>query len=412
MAPTCNGLEGWTNVFGRAFRTIESMTSTTDYYQLDSLLTEEERMIRNTTTEFVDEQVRPDIGDQFLDGEFPLDLVPEMAELGLFGANFDHEAFPAVSERAYGLIMQELERGDSGIRSFVSAHAALSMYAILTYGSEDHKEEYLRAMRDGDVIGCFGLTEPEHGSDPAGMETRAEKDGSEWVLDGSKTWITNAPIADVLVVWARTVEDDEIRGFLVPGDADGLTTTELTGKLSLRASITGEIGLTDVRVDESRLLPGGAGLKGPLSCLNQARYGICWGAVGMAIDCFETARDYAVDREQFGGPIGRFQLQQEKLADMMAGITKGQLLCFHLARLKEEGAIEPTHISLAKRENCRMARNTARTAREMLGGNGITVDYPPMRHLANVETVYTYEGTDDIHTLVLGREATGIPAFE
>jgi glutaryl-CoA dehydrogenase len=388
------------------------MTSSTDFYQLDSMLTEEERMIRNTAREFVDDQVRPDIGEHFTEGEFPLELVPEMAELGFFGANFDYEGFPNVSERAYGLIMQELERGDSGVRSYVSAHAALSMYAILAYGSEEQKEEYLHDMRDGEVVGCFGLTEPEHGSDPSGMETRAERNGDGWVLNGSKTWITNSPIADVLVVWARTVEDDEIRGFLVPGDADGLTTNKIDGKLSMRASITGEIGLNDVHLDESRILPGVSGLKGPLGCLNQARYGICWGAVGIAIDCYETARDYATDREQFGGPIGRFQLQQDKLADMLSGITKGQLLCFHLARLKEEGNLEPAHISMAKRENCRMARDAARTAREMLGGNGITDDYPPMRHLANVETVYTYEGTDDIHTLVLGQEATGIPAFE
>jgi glutaryl-CoA dehydrogenase len=388
------------------------MTSTTDYYGLDSMLSEEERMIRDTTREFVEDEVAPDIGQHFLDGEFPMDAVPGMADLGLFGSNFDREGFPNASERAYGLIMQELERCDSGLRSFVSAQASLSMYAIHAFGTEDQQERYLSGMRDGEIIGCFGLTEPEHGSDPSGMETRAEQDGDEWVLNGSKTWITNAPIADVLVVWARTKPGDEIQGFLVPGDADGLDTNHIDGKLSLRASITGEIHLDDVRLPEEQVLPDATGLTAPLSCLNQARFGICWGAVGAAIDCFETARDYAVDREQFGGPIGRFQLQQEKLADMMAGITKGQLLCFHLARLKEKGEMEPYHISMAKRENCRMARDVARRAREMLGGNGITVDYPPMRHLANIETVYTYEGTDDIHTLVLGQEATGIAAFE
>ena len=288
------------------------------------------------------------------------------------------------------------------------------MYPIHAYGSDEQKERWLPDLAAGEAVGCFGLTEPEHGSDPASMETRAERDGDGYRLQGSKTWITNSPIADVALVWARDVstEGRPVRGFLVETDRDGVTTNEIDGKLSMRASVTGEIGLSNVRIPAENVLPGVEGMKGPLSCLTQARYGIAWGAVGAAQDCFETAREYALDRDQFGGPIARFQLQQEKLADMATDITTAQLLAYRLGELKDRGDLTPQQVSMAKRNNVAMARDVARTAREMLGGNGITRDYSPMRHLANIETVYTYEGTHDIHSLVLGQDLTGIAAFE
>jgi alkylation response protein AidB-like acyl-CoA dehydrogenase len=337
-----------------------------------------------------------------------------MGELGFYAPNLDGYGLPGVGERAYGLLMQELEACDSGLRSMASVQGALVMYPIHAYGSDDQKERWLPALGDGEAVGCFGLTEPEHGSDPAGMETRAERDGDGYVIDGSKTWITNSPLADVAVVWARDVSADgePVRGFLVETDRDGVTTDPIHEKLSLRASVTGAIGLQGVRVPEEAVLPGVEGMKGPLSCLTQARYGIAWGAVGVARDCFETARDYAMDRDQFGGPIARFQLQQARLAEMATQITTAQLLVYRLAELKERGELRPQQVSMAKRNNVRMARRVARWAREMLGGNGITLDYSPMRHLANVETVYTYEGTHDIHTLILGQDLTGIAAFE
>ncbi|MDZ7700604.1 MAG: acyl-CoA dehydrogenase family protein [Halobacteriales archaeon] len=385
-----------------------------DYVDLEADLDEEERLIRDTARRFVEEQVAPDIGDHFEAGTFPEELIPEMGELGFYAPNLEGYGSPGVGERAYGLLMQELEAGDSGIRSMASVQGALVMYPIHAYGSEAQKERWLPALGEGEAVGCFGLTEPEHGSNPAGMETYAEADGDGYVLNGSKTWITNSPIADVAVVWARdrSAEDDPVRGFLVETDRDGVTTDPIHGKLSMRASITGSIGLSDVRVPEDAVLPGVEGMKGPLSCLTQARYGIAWGQVGLARDCFEVARAYATDRDQFGGPIARFQLQQEKLAEMATGITTAQLLVYRLAELKARGDLRPQHVSMAKRHNVRVARDAARTAREMLGGNGITTDYSPMRHLANVETVYTYEGTDDIHTLVLGQDLTGIAAFE
>jgi alkylation response protein AidB-like acyl-CoA dehydrogenase len=295
-----------------------------------------------------------------------------------------------------------------------SVQGALVMYPIHAYGSEAQKERWLPELGRGEKVGCFGLTEPEHGSNPSAMETHAEKDGDEYVLNGSKTWITNSPIADVAVVWARDTSDPDtpVRGFLVETDRDGVTTNKIDEKLSLRASITGEIGLQNVRVPEANVLPDAKGMKGPLSCLKQARYGIAWGAVGAARDCFETARQYATDREQFGGPIGRFQLQQDKLAEMATQITLAQLLVHRLATLKERGELRPQQVSMAKRNNVRMARNQSRIAREMLGGNGITADYSPMRHMTNLETVYTYEGTHDIHTLILGQDLTGIAAYE
>ncbi|MFB6302489.1 MAG: acyl-CoA dehydrogenase family protein [Haloferacaceae archaeon] len=385
-----------------------------DFVDLEADLPDEERMIRDTAREFVAEEVSPDIADHYAAGTFPTDLIAEMGDLGFYGPTLDWPGLPGVSERAYGLLMQELEAGDSGVRSMASVQGALVMYPIYAYGSDEQRERYLDALAAGETVGCFGLTEPEHGSNPAGMETIAERDADGYVLDGSKTWITNAPIADVALVWARDVdaEGDPVRGFLVETDRDGVTTTELDGKLSMRASVTGEIGLNGVRVPEANVLPGVEGMKGPLSCLTRARYGIAWGAVGAARDCFETAREYALSREQFGGPIARFQLQQEKLAEMATGITTAQLLAHRLADLKEAGRLTPAQVSMAKRNNVRMARDQARVAREMLGGNGITTDYPPMRHAQNMETVYTYEGTHDIHTLILGEELTGIAAFE
>jgi glutaryl-CoA dehydrogenase len=385
-----------------------------DYVDLEADLDEEERMIRDTARDFVADHVDPDIATHYEEGTFPTDLIPKMGDLGFYAPNLEGYGSPNVSETAYGLLMQELEAGDSGIRSMASVQGALVMYPIHAFGSEAQKDEWLRELGEGQSVGCFGLTEPQHGSNPSGMETTAEKDGDDFVLDGSKTWITNSPIADVAVVWARetSTEDQPVRGYLVETDRDGVTTNKIDDKLSMRASITGEIGLNTVRIPESNRLPGVEGMKGPLSCLTQARFGIAWGAVGAARDCFETAREYALERDQFDGPIARFQLQQEKLAEMATQITTSQLLAHRLAELKERGELRPEQVSMAKRNNVRMARDQAKVAREMLGGNGITTDYSPMRHMANMETVYTYEGTHDIHTLILGQDLTGIPAFE
>ncbi len=390
-----------------------------DFVQLEANLGAEEQLVLETAREFVTDHVAPEIGDQFEQGTFPTELIPKMGELGFYAPNLDGYGLPNVSETAYGLLMQELEAGDSGIRSMASVQGALVMYPIYAYGSEEQKERWLPTLGAGDAVGCFGLTEPEHGSNPAGMETHADRagdqtDGSGYVLNGSKTWITNAPIADVALIWARdrSADGNPVRGFLVETDREGVSTNTLTGKLSMRASITGEIGLNDVFVPDANVLPTVSGMKGPLSCLTQARYGIAWGAVGAARDAFETARQYAADREQFGGPIARFQLQQEKLAELATQITLAQLLAYRLAELKERGELRPQQVSMAKRNNVRMAREGAKVAREILGGNGITTDYSPMRHMANMETVYTYEGTHDIHTLILGEELTGVPAYE
>jgi alkylation response protein AidB-like acyl-CoA dehydrogenase len=385
-----------------------------DYVGLEADLDEEERLIRDTAREFVAEEVQPDIADHYQQGAFPTELIPEMGELGFYAPNLEGYGSPNVSERAYGVLMQELEACDSGLRSMASVQGALVMYPIHAFGSEAQKEAWLPKLGAGEAVGCFGLTEPEHGSNPAGMETTAERDADGFVLNGAKTWITNSPIADVAVVWARltSADDSPVRGFLVETDRAGVTTNEIDDKLSMRASITGEIDLDDVRVPEENVLPGVEGMKGPLSCLTQARFGIAWGAVGAARDCFETAREYASERDQFGGPVARFQLQQEKLAEMATQITLAQLLAYRLADLKERGDLRPQQVSLAKRNNVRMAREQAKVAREMLGGNGITADYSPMRHMANMETVYTYEGTHDIHTLILGEDLTGFAAFE
>ncbi len=383
-----------------------------DYLALEETLSQEERMIQETAREFA-QDLKEDISTHYHDGTFPTDAIKTMGELGFYAPHLDSEWLPGVSERAYGLVMQELEACDSGFRSMASVQGALVIFPIHAFGSDEQKEQWLPGLASGELIGCFGLTEPDHGSNPAGMETRAVREDDGYRLNGSKTWITNSPIADVAIVWGRTEDGDgPVRGFLVETDRDGVTTNKIDGKLSMRASITGEIGLSDVWVPDDNVLPGVEGMKGPLSCLTQARYGIAWGAVGAARDCFETAREYATERDQFGGPIARFQLQQDKLAEMATQISLAQLLAYRLAELKENGELRPQQVSMAKRNNVRMARDQARIAREMLGGNGITSDYSPMRHLANMETVYTYEGTHDIHSLIVGHDLTGLQAFE
>jgi glutaryl-CoA dehydrogenase len=389
-----------------------------DYLDLEADLAAEERQIQETARAFVTNEVAPDIGDWFEQGTFPQELIGAMGDLDFYGLTLSWGDLPGISPLAYGLLMQELEAGDSGVRSMASVQGALVMWPIAEYGSEAQREQWLPGLASGDLVGCFGLTEPAHGSDPASMETTAVREGDGYRLSGTKTWITNAPIADVALVWARLQDgssDDDgggIRGFLVDTDAEGVTTPALEGKLSMRASATGQVVLDDAVVPEDNVLPEVTGMKGPLSCLTEARYGIAWGAVGAARDCFEVARKYATDRDQFGGPIARFQLQQEKLAEMATDISTAQLLAHRLATLKDRGELRPQQVSMAKRNNVRMAREVAQTAREMLGANGITTDYSPMRHAANMETVYTYEGTHDIHTLVLGEDLTGIAAFE
>lgn len=385
-----------------------------DYLDLSADLDEEERLVRDTAREFVNERIRPDIAEHWLEGTFPTELITEMGEMGFYAPNLDGYGLPNVSETAYGLLMGELEAGDSGIRSMASVQGALVMYPIHTYGSDAQRDRWLPDLTSGDAVGGFALTEPAHGSNPTGMETRAERSGDSYVLNGEKRWCTNSPIADVLVVWARDTseEDDPVKGFLVETDLDGLDIGWIDEKVSLRASVSGEFEMENVEIPAENVLPDVTGMKGPLSCLTQARYGIAWGAVGAARDCFETAREYAGEREQFGGPIARYQLQQGKLAEMSTQITLGQLLVHRLAALKERGNMSPQQVSMAKRYTVEMAQNVSRTAREMLGGNGITTDHSPMRHLANMETVATYEGTHDIHTLILGQDLTGISAFE
>jgi glutaryl-CoA dehydrogenase len=353
----------------------------------------------------------PVIRECFREGRFPAELIPEMAELGFLGANLEGYGCAGMSHVEYGLIMQELERGDSGIRSFVSVQGALVMYPILTYGSEQQKEEWLPKLQSGQAIGCFGLTEPGFGSNPAGMLTTARQDGSEWVLNGEKTWITNGSVADLAVVWARS--EDGIRGFLVPRGTPGYTTSDLHGKLSMRASVTSSLSFSDCRLPASHILPGAKGLKAPLSCLSQARHGIGWGVLGAAMDCYETARQYTITRKQFDNrPIASHQLVQQKLAWMITEITKGQLLALQVGRLKDQGKVEPAHISMLKKNNVEVALECARLSRDLLGANGIMDEYPLMRHLCNLETVKTYEGTDHIHTLVIGERVTGIAAYQ
>ena len=384
-----------------------------DYLDLEKDLNEEQRRVRDTAREFVENEVKPEIADYYQRGEFPEHLIEEMGELGFYAPNIDGYGLPGVDEKSYGLVMQELEAGDSGIRSMASVQGSLVMYPIHAYGSEEQKERYLPALGRGEMVGCFGLTEPDHGSEPSAMETTARKDGDEYVLNGAKTWITNSPIADVALVWARTEGGEgDVRGFLVPTETDGFEANPLKDKLSMRASITGEIHLDNAYVPEDAVLPGTEGMGGPLSCLTQGRYGVSWGAIGAARDCYEEAVAYAKEREQWGRPIAGFQMQQEKIAEMATRVTKAQLLMHRIADLKERGDLRPQHVSMSKRNNVRAARRVARTAREMIGGNGVTADYSPMRHLANIESVYTYEGTHDVHSLILGADLTGEPAFE
>jgi glutaryl-CoA dehydrogenase len=381
-----------------------------DYLLIDSQFSEQELMVRQTARQFVDERVLPVIRECFRDARFPKELIPEMGRLGFFGANLEGYGCAGMNNVEYGLLMQELERGDSGLRSFCSVQGGLVMYPILTYGTEAQKQRWLPKLQSGEAIGCFGLTEPGFGSNPAGMLTRARRDGSGWVITGEKTWITNGTVADIAVCWART--DDGIRGFLVERGTPGFTSSELHGKLSMRASVTASLSFNECRVPECSMLPGAKGLKGPLGCLSQARYGIGWGVIGAAMDCYETARSYSTIRKQFDDrPIASHQLVQEKLADMVSEITLAQLLALQCGRLKDQHKIEPAHISMLKRNNVRMAVDVARLSRDLLGGNGIMDEYPIMRHLCNLETVKTYEGTDHIHTLVIGERVTGVAAY-
>jgi glutaryl-CoA dehydrogenase len=381
-----------------------------DYYELDSLLTEDERITRDTMRAFVQNECLPVLEGCFSREEFPRHLVPRMGELGVFGANLHGYGCAGMNNVAYGLIMQELERGDSGLRSMASVQGGLAMYAIYAYGSDAQKERWLPAMARGEAIGCFGLTEPDHGSDPGAMETRARTAGGDYLLSGVKRWITNGSIADVAIVWAKTAPDDEIRGFLVERGTPGYSAHDLKGKFSLRASITSELVLEDVRLPTSELLPGVVGLKGPFGCLNQARYGIVWGAIGAAMACYETALAYALARVQFDRPIAGFQLVQQKLVDMITEITKAQLLAHRLGQLKDAGRVRAQQVSLAKRNNVGQALHIARLARDILGANGIVNEYPVIRHMLNLETVNTYEGTYDMHTLIVGRDITGLDA--
>jgi glutaryl-CoA dehydrogenase len=392
-----------------------------DYLRIDSQFSEQELMVRQTARQFVDERVLPLIRDCFREGRFPAELIPELGRLGFLGATLEGYGCAGMSHVEYGLVMQELERGDSGLRSFVSVQSALVMYPIFTYGCEEQKQRWLPRLQSGEAIGCFGLTEPGFGSNPAGMLTRARRDGDGWILDGEKAWITNGSVADVALVWART--EDGIRGFLVEKGTPGFSSSDLHGKLSMRASVTSSLSFSNCRVPESAMLPGVKGLKGPLACLTQARFGIGWGAIGAAMDCYETARSYAILRKQFDDrPIASHQLVQEKLAHMITEITKAQLLALHVGRLRDQGKIDqgkidqakfdPAHISMLKRNNAAIALDCARLARDLLGANGIMDEYPIMRHLCNLETVKTYEGTDHIHALVIGERVTGVAAYK
>jgi glutaryl-CoA dehydrogenase len=379
-----------------------------DYYGVEDLLTDEERMIRTSVRSFVEREALPLLEGCHAREEFPKKLIPRMAELGIFGAHLKGYGCAGLSSVAYGLIMQELEAGDSGLRSMGSVQGSLAMYAIWRFGSEEQKRRWLPEMAAGRAIGCFGLTEPDHGSDPGGMETRARRDGKGWVLSGVKRWITNGSISDVAVVWAK--DGETIRGFLVEKGTPGFSAPDIKGKFSLRASITSELVLEDVRVPADAILPEAEGLGGPFSCLNQARYGIVWGALGAARSCYLTALSYTQDRKQFDRPLAGFQLVQQKLVYMVTEITKGQLLAWRLGRLKDAGAARPPQISLAKRNNVGVALEIARLARDMLGANGIVNEYPVIRHMMNLETVNTYEGTHDMHTLIVGRDVTGLDA--
>ncbi|MDG4836366.1 acyl-CoA dehydrogenase family protein [Micromonospora sp. WMMD967] len=386
------------------------MTAPLDLLDLDPSLTDEERQIRDVVRQLVDDRVRPHVADWYEQGQVPArELAREFGKLGLLGMHLTGYGCAGASAVAYGLACQELEAGDSGLRSLVSVQGSLAMYAIWRYGSEEQKQRWLPSMATGEAIGCFGLTEPDHGSDPASMTTRARRDGDDWVLTGAKMWITNAPIADVAVIWART--DEGVRGFAVPMDTPGVTAREIRRKMSLRASITGEIALDDVRLPADARLPEASGLKAPLSCLTEARYGIVWGAVGAARDCLETTLAYAGTRTQFGRPLAGFQLTQAKLADMAVELVKGQLLALHLGRLADAHRLRPDQVSVGKLNNVREALAIARQCRTILGANGVSGEYPIMRHANNLESVLTYEGTSEIHQLVVGQRLTGLSAF-
>ncbi len=386
-----------------------------DFYDLDSLFSDEEKMVRDTIREWVDDQVMPVIQEAYIERRFPRDLIAGMGELGMLGANLPEEyGCAGLNNVAYGLIMQELERGDSGIRSFASVQGALVMYPIYAFGSEEQRREWLPRLASGEAIGCFGLTEPDYGSNPGGMVTTARRSDGVWVLNGTKMWITNGSMSDVAIIWAQTGEIGDtsgIRGFVVPTDLPGFSARDQKGKLSLLASDTSELHLEDVEIPESAILPETSGLKNPLMCLTQARYGIAWGAVGAAMACYDEALNYAGERVMFDGPIAGKQIQQTRLADMITGITQGQLMAYRLGRMKDEGTMTPFQVSMAKRTNVDMACEVAREARRLLGGNGILVEYSAMRHMANLESVYTYEGTHDIHGLILGQAVTGLAAY-
>jgi glutaryl-CoA dehydrogenase len=380
-----------------------------DLYGVRSALTDEERLVQDSVARLVDAEVLPVIQHCFEEHRFPKELIPKLAAQGLLGSSIQGYGCAGLSGTCYGLICQELERGDSGIRSFVSVQSSLCMYPIFAFGSEEQRQKYLPAMARGELIGCFGLTEPQGGSDPANMRTRAERRGRDWVLNGAKMWITNGAIADVAVVWAMTAEG--IRGFLVDRGSPGFTAPEIQHKFSLRASVTAALYLDNVVVPESRVLPGVSGLKGPLSCLTQARYGICWGVIGAAQACLKQLLDYTATRTLFGRPLAANQTIQVRLADIARRITTAQLLALQLGRLKDAGAMQPAHVSLAKWNNCRMALDIARDCRDMLGGSGISAEFAPIRHMLNLESVITYEGTETIHQLSIGRELTGLNAF-
>jgi glutaryl-CoA dehydrogenase len=381
-----------------------------DFLAIDALLDDEERAIRDTVRQFVRDRIVPDVGEWFEQGILPAELVPEIGKLGLFGMHLEGYGLPGASAVAYGLACMELEAGDSGIRSLVSVQGSLAMFAIWRWGGEEQKQRWLLPMHEGAAIGCFGLTEPDAGSDPGSMRTHARRDGSDWVLNGSKMWITNGTVADVAVVWART-DDGKINGFLVEKGMPGFDAPEMKHKLSLRASITSELVLTDVRVPEENRFPDVDSLRGPLSCLNEARYGIVWGAVGAARASFEAALDYAKERMVFGKPISAYQLTQQKLAEMALEINRATLVALHIGRMKDEGTLRPEHVSMGKMGNVRGALEVCRTARTILGGNGITLEYPVIRHMNNLESVLTYEGTHEVHTLVVGQALTGESAF-
>jgi glutaryl-CoA dehydrogenase len=382
-----------------------------DYYNIESLLSDEEKMVRDMTRDFVNKDVIPIIEHHNQSMTFPMELIPKMGELGMFGPTLPEEfGGMGINNVAYGLMVTELERGDSGLRSFCSVQSALVMYPIFTFGSDEQKKKWLPLLAKGEKIGCFGLTEPDYGSNPGGMITTAVKSGDGYILNGAKMWITNSPLADVAVVWAKL--DGVVNGFLIEKGTNGFTCPEMEGKLSLRASVTGEIIMQDVFIPKANRLPKGNGLKAPLMCLNQARYGIAWGVLGAAMECYITALQYAQSRIQFDKPIAAYQITQEKLVKMLNEITKGQLLVYHLGRMKDDGTMKHTQVSLAKRNNCEIALNVCRMAREILGANGILDEYPVMRHANNLESVKTYEGTHEMHTLIIGEDITGIPAFK